>query len=216
MSYGLAACQTGDETMFTGPELYEQIMKLNFVGASGTVNFDNRTGLRDPSAVEYLIANVVSYNGTALYEGQNSTFNNSGGDFAASVIHKIIIQPSKDTFETMDDLAFPFGSTKPPAPYFVPVNPVPMGINAFGWALAGLVMLCSLAFGIWTIRNKKHEKVRASQPIFLVLLCGGTFLIGSSTMLVPFQEDIVFSDSTLSLICMLNMWLLSLGTYPHF
>jgi hypothetical protein len=187
MSYGLAACQTGDETMFTGPELYEQIMKLDFVGASGTVNFDNRTGLRDPRAVEYLISNVVSYNGTALYEGQNSTFNNSGGDFAASVIHKIIVQPSTATLETMDDLAFPFGSTKPPRPISSPrivyYNLMPLRVNSFCWAFAGIVMLLSLGFGGWTLLHFDHPRIRTSQPIFLIPLCLGK----NSRFRIPFD-----------------------------
>jgi hypothetical protein len=214
MSIGLAACQTSNETMFTGPELYEHIMKLDFTGASGTVNFDS-TGLRDPRAVEYYLANVISYNATAEHLEQNTTFNNTddGGDFAARIVNKISILPSTGRVEIQEELVLPGGSTKPPSPYFLPVDLVPLGINAFCWALAGLVLLLSLVFGIWTIRNRKHPKVRASQPIFLVLLCGGTFVIGISTVLVPFQEDVVFSESALSAICMLNMWLLSLGTY---
>jgi hypothetical protein len=214
MSYGLAACQTGNDTMFTGPELYDHIMKLDYKGASGTVNFNEKTGLRDPRGVEYYLANLMSYNATALHEGegQNSTFNNTLGDFAAIFVDKISILPSTGKIETQEALVFPLEATSPPAPYFAIVDLVPLGINAFCWSLAGLIVLLSLAFAVWTIKNRSNPKVRASQPIFLVLLCCGTLLIGLSTILVPFQEDVIFNESTLSSICMLNAWLLSLGT----
>jgi hypothetical protein len=62
----------------------------------------------------------------------------------------------------------------------------------------------------------EHKKVKASQPIFLVLLCAGTLLIGCSTLLVPFQEDIIFEDEILSVLCMLQVWFLSIGVTVAF
>jgi hypothetical protein len=261
MSYGLAACQTSNETMFTGPELYERIMKLDFMGASGTVNFDTTTGLRDPRAVEFILANVVSYNATALHEEQNSTgtFNNTGGDFAqnstytstsgdfaAKYVPKIIIQPFAGKVVTHEELLLPSGSMSPTKPK---VNPrivykdlVPVWANGVCWAFAGLVLLLSLGFGGWTLLHLDHPRIKASQPIFLIPLClgkssrfhipfdslthngsslitplscythKGTFLIACSTVVSTFQEDIISNVDALSILCMLNVWLLVLGT----
>jgi hypothetical protein len=179
MSYGLAACQTSNETMFTGPELYERIMKLDFIGASGTVNFDTTTGRRDPRASEFILGNVVSYNATALHEGQNSTFNNTGGggDFAAKYVPKIVIQPFAGEVVTREELLLPSGSTSPPKPKvnqrIVYKDLVPVWEIGVCWAFAGLVLLLSLGFGGWTLLHFDHPRIRTSQPIFLIPLCLG-------------------------------------------
>jgi hypothetical protein len=184
VSYGLAACQTGNETMFTGPELYERILNLDFMGASGTVNFDKQTGGRDQTATEYSLTNLVTYNGTAVHEGQNSTFDNTGGDFAAMLIKKHSIQPMNGKVVTHKELLLPYGSTTPPKPTFSPeiifVDLVPFAANVVCWALAGLVMLLSLGFGAWTLLHLDYTRIRASQPIFLVPLC-----LGKSSRTIP-------------------------------
>jgi hypothetical protein len=41
----------------------------------------------------------------------------------------------------------------------------------------------------------------------------GTFLIACSTVVSTFQEDIISNVYALSISCMLNVWLLVLGTY---
>jgi hypothetical protein len=184
MSYGLAACQTSNETMFTGP----------FMGASGTVVFDTKTGRRDQRAGEFILSNVVSYryNATALHERQNSTFNNTdgGGDFATRIVSKIIIQPSTGRVVTRDELLLPSGSKRPPKPK---VNPrivykdlVPVRANGVCWAFAGLVLLLSLGFGSWTLLNFTHPRIRTSQPIFLIPLCLGKSALGSIYLLYLF------------------------------
>jgi hypothetical protein len=215
MTYGLAACQTSNETLFSGPELHDLIMGLDFVGASGKVNFISETGMRNRTAVEYYVANVIPYNASAESHGRNSTFNNTYGDFAARFIDKIKILPSSGKVVTQEKLLYPLDATSPPKPYFKPVDLVPVGVNAFCWSLAGLVVLLSISFGVGSVIYRRHKKIQVSQPIFLILLCSGTTLIGCSTMLVPFQEDVLFNDTALSVLCMLQVWLLSLGMYCY-
>jgi hypothetical protein len=216
MAYGLAACQTSNETLFSGPELYDLIIRLNYTGASGTIKFNTETGLRDATSADYYLANVIMYNASAEYQGWNSTLNDTHGDFAAKFIDKIRILPSTGEIATQEELLYPLEAKSPPKPYFSIVDLVPMGVNAFCWSLAGLVLVLSAGFGIGTVANRKQRKVKASQPIFLVLCCAGTTLIGCSTLLVPFQEDVIFNDAVLSVLCMLQVWFLSIGVTVAF
>jgi hypothetical protein len=217
---GLAACQA-EADMFSGPELYDSIMGLDFSGASGYVSFLPERGMRDARHVDYVFGNLMMYNISADYEARNQTWNDTytweggvfTGDFAGEFAPKLRIQSTTGSIVTQDELKYPTDITTPPTPFFIPVNLVPVGVNAFCWVLAGLIIATSLGFGVWVFLNRKQHKVKASQPIFLVLLCSGTFLIGCSTIFVPFQEDIIFNDYTLGILCMLNVWLLSLGTY---
>lgn len=45
IAMGLAACNTPG--LFTGPELFEQLLQTSFEGLSGTVSFNNKTGTRN-------------------------------------------------------------------------------------------------------------------------------------------------------------------------
>lgn len=92
------------------------------------------------------------------------------------------------------------------------------GIRAYGYILVALIFLCSIGFGGWSIRYRKSQIVRASQPFFLVMLCAGTMVLGSA--IIPLGID--DGDSTLlscSLMdnqscdraCMSIPWLLALG-----
>lgn len=47
----------------------------------------------------------------------------------------------------------------------------------FGWVLASIVVLSSIVFAGWVTLNRKARIVRASQPIFLIIICVGTLLM---------------------------------------
>ena len=53
-------------------------------------------------------------------------------------------------------------------------------LAAAGWTLAGISLATSAFFAGWTFVNKETGVVRASQPIFLGLVCAGTFVMGSA------------------------------------
>lgn len=57
--------------------------------------------------------------------------------------------------------------------------------------------------------RRKTPIVRSSQPIFLVILCAGTFIMGCSIIPVTFQEPI--SQSLLDAACMSDIYPLSVG-----
>jgi hypothetical protein len=57
MSLGLTACQAPG--FFTPVEFYQQLLNIEFVGVSGTVAFDNKTGTRNDESVKYELVNIV-------------------------------------------------------------------------------------------------------------------------------------------------------------
>jgi len=56
-------------------------------------------------------------------------------------------------------------------------------IRPYGLTLATLICASSAAWSLWTFLNTKHFVVRSSQPIFLHMMCLGTFIMGTS--LIP-------------------------------
>jgi ABC-type sugar transport system substrate-binding protein len=85
------------------------------------------------------------------------------------------------------------------------------------WFLFGIIALLSISFACWSIRRRKHRVVRASQPEFLVLICVGCFIMGSS--LIPLTIDDSSSDGDITtddtqsadIACQAFPWLFSIG-----
>lgn len=53
-------------------------------------------------------------------------------------------------------------------------------VRPFGYAMATLACLSSLAWSLWTFFNSKHSVVLSSQPIFLYMMTFGTFVMSLS------------------------------------
>jgi gamma-aminobutyric acid type B receptor len=82
----------------------------------------------------------------------------------------------------------------------------------FGYALASIIVAFSLGLLAWTIWYRKTRVVRASQPIFLILILAGSIVFGSSLYPLGIDgcEDI--DDSTpCDYACMAAPWLSILG-----
>ena len=71
-------------------------------------------------------------------------------------------------------------------------------------------MLSSVGFAAWTQIYKDEAVVRASQPIFLHIICVGTLLMGSS--IIPLTvDDGVASQDGCNIACHAFPWLLFNG-----
>ena len=68
-------------------------------------------------------------------------------------------------------------------------------------------MLLSVYLGVWTFANRKKTMLRISQPLFLGMMCFGTFLMASSVLFLGWQEP----WRGLNFACMATPWLLVLG-----
>jgi len=56
IALGLAACDTPG--LFTGPELFAQLLQTSFDGLSGPISFNSRTGTRNAISTQYQISNL--------------------------------------------------------------------------------------------------------------------------------------------------------------
>ena len=78
---------------------------------------------------------------------------------------------------------------------------------AFGWTLAVVVMVASASCAGWTIINKNTGVVRASQPLFLVLICIGTGVMGSAMIPLGFDDGNA-SEAGANTACMVSQRLI--------
>ena len=92
----------------------------------------------------------------------------------------------------------------------VDLNQLSPAMRAVAFTLFSLVVFCTICFAAWTIYARKSYIVRASQPFFLVMLCGGVVVL--SAAIVPFGiDDSIVSLHGASSACMAIPWLLSIG-----
>ena len=83
-------------------------------------------------------------------------------------------------------------------------------IRPYGYALAAIVVLSAMICSFWVFRHRELRVVRASQPLFLHVICAGIVVMGLS--IIPMGiDDSIASDRGCSVACMAMPWLLSLG-----
>lgn len=200
ITLGLAACATPG--LFTGQEMYENLLKVDFEGVTGHVQLDPRTGTRLPESVKFRLDNVVlaSFSSNRT-QGSQRAFDSSLAAIMAG-----------DTVTTYDPYVFSDGTTTPVQPLpdlAFDYNLMPLWVQIFGWISASLVMLLSIGLLGWTIKNRTLFVVRASQPIFLVQLCIGCIIMASSVFPMSMQGKEP-SDS-FDRACMTVPWLFVVG-----
>ena len=61
------------------------------------------------------------------------------------------------------------------------------GLSVLGFACFGIIAASCLAASIWTYRNRQVYVVKSSQPLFLMMISVGVFLLGST--LIPLSLD---------------------------
>jgi len=84
------------------------------------------------------------------------------------------------------------------------------GLSILGWILSGMVILLSMACAAWTLQFQNRRVVKASQPVFLCLICFGVMLMGSAMIPLGF-DDQRFTTRQCSIACMAVPWLVSIG-----
>lgn len=196
---GLAACNAS-QTYFTGTSHYEAVLETSFSGASGKVLLENETGSRDVSTTYFTLTNFVP---DVVDPKGNTSFTRV--DAAQYVDGK---------WNISNAIVFNDGTTEipPDLPAFVvEKNFISQGTRILGFVLAAIVILSSGALSAWTAveRRKKSHVVVAAQPLFLHLICAGTFLMGSSIIPAGLDDDVLKSGN--DGVCMATPWLASMG-----
>uniref|UniRef100_A0A7S3KY73 G-protein coupled receptors family 3 profile domain-containing protein n=2 Tax=Amphora coffeiformis TaxID=265554 RepID=A0A7S3KY73_9STRA len=91
------------------------------------------------------------------------------------------------------------------------------GLKYIGYICFGMVALCSVAVSVWTYKFREVYVVKASQPIFLIMISSGVFILSSSILPLSMDdEDHLFSSedehsSYATAVCMGVPWLACTG-----
>ena len=207
MALGIAACEAPQD-FFTGPQLYDTLIRTEFVGVSGLVRFSNETGTRDEQGLKYHIINV------RIAQNQSTekfyTFNSANAvevDFAD-------VKPVKK----VNPFVYAGGSTVTPPPLppqDVELNLIHRGIRITGLLLGSLSMFAAICWLLWTIYYRNMDVVRIAQPVFLCQLCIGAFIMATAVIPMSMQETGT-SQRGLDIACMATPWLLSMGFVTAF
>jgi hypothetical protein len=79
-----------------------------------------------------------------------------------------------------------------------------------GYILMSIILISSTGALIWVVINRNLAVVMASQPPFLILICVGTFIMGTSILPLGIDESIA-SVKGCSIACMSVPWLIAIG-----
>jgi len=202
VALGIAACSSvNNGTYFGAKEHFDAWTQIDNIEAlSGSLKF-LPTGSRDPSTSLYAITNVVEK--STAFEGYYSYFFELN---STSKTETWIKNPYKEH-------CYSDGSTIPPEPLpplqveKIHISPVVRGVSL---GICFVCLLASIYCGMYVYRHKKDKIIKSSQPIFLFMICFGTFLMASSIIWLSIDDQIA-SVQFCNVCCMVSPWLFIVG-----
>lgn len=224
MSVGLGACKAAKERniYFSGTTLYEAFKQNQFDGASGRVVIDKKTGTRDHNTVLYSMYNIVADNPeengdvkflakvTSIYENNKAEMNpktelkDDEIDAQWIPVQGVDFIYSNDETTALMDLP----------PLHVTHSTMSDALKIFGYILCGFILLLSTLAASWTYAYRNTKVIKKAQPEFLIMLCLGTFVMG--TTIVPMSLEEPVDQNLLDGACMSLPWLFSIGFVVSF
>jgi hypothetical protein len=201
LAAGLAACRATRDGNVTldGVRHYEHIKGTSFASMSGAVVLDNVTGSRDALSTLFKVVNHVEIE----------------DEIATMVRFKSVITDvfQQGTWESLESYTFNDGTND--IQKDLPVlntqqNFFNRGLRIGTWTMFVIVMLLSIGCSLWTLKFHKARVVRASQPLFLQMICAGV-VIFAIAMPVNMIDNSVASMRGCDIACNSVPWLLSLG-----
>jgi hypothetical protein len=84
------------------------------------------------------------------------------------------------------------------------------GFAALAYTFFTVVALLSIALLYWTYVNRNTRTLRASQPVFMAMLCGGSLMMASAMIPLSITDE-NFSQKGADVACMSIPWLLTIG-----
>ena len=216
ISFGMAACKLLEEKggdinpNFDGTELMQQFLSQEFQGASGFVSVDPDTHSRRPESAVFHAWNAQ---GSHNAEGNETSFEMDVVSYTLpsenpnSTDLKWLDRPGK-TFRFSDGSAR-FPHPLPSIPNF-DHNYISPGLRGTFYALAFIIFGMSIFFSCWTFYYRESKVVRAAQPLFLHIICLGTFIMGA-TIITLGIDDSVATEHGCTIACNLSPWFLSVG-----
>ncbi|CAB9518280.1 Gamma-aminobutyric acid (GABA) B receptor [Seminavis robusta] len=200
---GLAACQeVASGITLAGDKHYQRTLQTNFDGATGRVVLNPETGTREATSALFSLTNFV----------QDDT-NNMDPDGNVGIRAVVANVFQNGNWTTLEPYIFNDGSTVPTLdlpPSKVDANYIHTAARALILFFGCSIMILSMAFATWTKLHSSDRVVRASQPVFLFIICIGTFFMGVSVLLLSF-DDAVLRSIGCQAACIGFPWALCLG-----
>ena len=203
VAIGLAACASiaEEELPLVGEEHFRRIVQSNFQGTSGHIDIDPETGTRRAHSALFSLTNFVQ-------DGEDSD------DNSQVHIKAVVTNFFKDgDWTAVEPYIYNDGTTK--VPLDLPrSNADPNFISTAARILILFLgtssVALSLIFALWTKMHSSDRVVKASQPIFLFIICAGTGLMGSSILLLV-VDDGIMQETSCQIACLVFPWLVSMG-----
>jgi hypothetical protein len=207
MALGLSMCLAGtDAEFFTGPTIYDYFRNLTFSGTSGNVDITPETGTRNYTTFTYVAWNVnfddaPDEEGRVQYQLAPTSYYKNG------------------KWNNVKGMSFIYGDggTKPPdslPPVSVDMNYIGRAGQITGYTLMGVVMGLAIASLSWLLWFRNHKVVSSAQPLFLLMVSIGTFVMASTIVPMSLQEPV--PDSGLDTACMATPWIYVTGVVIAF
>ena len=199
IALGMSACRAWQDDQLDGAAHFDEFTKLSFQGATGLVQF-NAQGTRIATTAAFPLQNF-------LIDEERSTND--------VVYFKQVLTDLFQEGEWIDiqDFVFNDGTSTIPSdlpPADAEPNHLSPGLRIAGLCLAGIAMALSIGFACWTTIHRESKVVKASQPIFLNLICAGVCIMSSS--IIPWSIDTgVASVAGCDIACVALPWLLVIG-----
>lgn len=107
-----------------------------------------------------------------------------------------------------------------PEPIFFNKNQLD-GVRPFGLTFGAIIVVLSLAFIGWTLKNREVQIVRASQPFFLISICAGIIILASSIIPLSLDDGVLHEEGgcvdcdcpECDKACMAAPWLFTVVSY---
>jgi len=170
MALGVAACGLKTSSNFTGTDLYNALLKVDFEGMSGRVRFDPATGSRYvdaliPDLVNWITDSttgfVVADNNAATYVATTAAWDDGVWQFA-----------SEDTLEFRTGIGIdhlPPDVVEPREDY----NYLSDDLVNLAYALVAIILFCCACLMAWLAATHKSRAVKQSQPRFMAAIIFG-------------------------------------------
>jgi len=206
IALGLAACSASKTNHYTyfddGQAHYNAILNTSFEGASGNISLNPLTGTRDTDSVLFTIFNFVE--------------DDKSKEEKSDIVKFTFVE--SDIFQNGDWTSIEphiFNDGTSTVPLDLPKQTVEMNyigtpVRATCLGMSTLIILLSVGLIIWTNKLKDAPVIKASQPIFLNIICYGTILMATSIISRSLDDEIV-SINGMHIACMSTPWLLFLG-----
>lgn len=200
-------CRAGQEVdFFTGEQIFDYFRNSSFDGMSGRVDITPETGTRNYTTLTFVLWNVQNY---VLRDHQG----NVQFQFAPTSYYL------DGQWNEVENMTFLYGDNSTEAPDSLP--PVNMDYNYIGTAgrivgyvLMGIVMVFAIAAFVWLCWFHANKVVISAQPLFLLMVCVGAFVMASAIIPLSLEEPV--SIAGLDIACMASPWLYVVGSVIAF